>query len=283
VTGGLDEIAAELYSGPLAEFVPSRAQHAARAEDPDLARQIRALRKPSVGAWVVNVFARERAGQLAEALRLAADLREAQEHLDATALTELSRQRRALTRQLAEEAAHLAASRGERVSDATIESVHQTISAAFFDPRAAAAVASGRLVRTLEPGAGGGADPGEVVAGSPPTPSEAVPPPTDDLAERRRRRAAEAAVRAAEKARERADRVLADLAKRTEDARTRADALADRVAQLEAELARTRAALDAARSVVAEAESQHEDREQDARVAREQESAARAALERLQS
>ncbi|MCD2497067.1 transposase [Microbacterium nymphoidis] len=279
---GLDEIAAGLCSGPLAEFVSSRAARAARTEDPELARRIRALRKPSVGAWVVNVFARRRAAHLAEALSLAADLREAQEHLDAAALTELSRQRRALTRHLAQEAVKLAESQGERVTAATAESVHQTISAAFFDPQAAAAVASGRLIRTLEPSTGP-ADLSDAVAGGAPDLTAANPPPTDELAERRRRRAAEAAVRDAERARERADRVLADLIKHTQDAQARADALADRVAQLEADLERTRAALDAARSVVEEAERQQGDRAQEARRAHEQEAAARAALERPES
>ncbi|MFK4789125.1 transposase [Microbacterium sp. ZW T5_56] len=282
MTGELDEIAAELCSGPLAEFVSSRAQFAARSDDRELAKQITALRKPSVAAWVVNVFARQCADQLAEALRLAADLREAQEHLDAAALTELSRQRRALTRRLAEDAARLATSQGERVTDATLESVHQTLSAAFFDPQAAAAVASGRLVRALEPGAGGIADLDGVVAGSPPSPPVVAEPPADELAERRRVRAAEAAVRDAEKARERADRVLADLVRRAQEAQARSEGLAERVAQLEADLARVRGALDAARADADAAEGERAVRVEEARVAREREDTARAALARLQ-
>lgn len=105
-----EEIAAELYAGPLEAFVSSRKARAAEA-DASLAPRILALRKPSIAAWVVNVFAQERAVQLGEALTLARELREAQEDLDAVALAKLGRERRALTRKLAQAAGELASSR----------------------------------------------------------------------------------------------------------------------------------------------------------------------------
>ncbi|HKT55370.1 MAG TPA: transposase, partial [Microbacterium sp.] len=146
----LTEIAAELYSAAPEEFVAARNARAADAADREDAARIRALKKPSVAAWVVNVFAHERADRLGQALQLAAELREAQDQLDAATLAELGRRRRALTSQLAHEAGELASARGGRVSPSTLEAVRQTIAAAFFDPDAAVAVASGRLVRELE-------------------------------------------------------------------------------------------------------------------------------------
>src|SRR5690625_8018335 len=75
----LTEIAAELYVRPRAEFVPVRDTRAKETADPELGAQIRALRKPSIAAWVVNVFAAERAEQLGQALGLAEELRERSE------------------------------------------------------------------------------------------------------------------------------------------------------------------------------------------------------------
>ena len=127
----LDDIAAALYAGPPEEFTAARNARAKDLDDRALAAEVKALRKPAVAAWVVNVLAQARAAQLGQALALAAELREAQADLDAAALAKLGRERRALTRRLAETAADLAGSRGERVTAATRDAVEQTISAAF--------------------------------------------------------------------------------------------------------------------------------------------------------
>lgn len=235
-----EEIAAALYAGPPEEFVGARAERAKDAADPAIAKRIRALRKPSIAAWVVNVFAQERAEQLGQALQLAAELREAQEDLDARALAKLGRERRMLTRRLAEMAADLASARGEKVTPATRDAVEQTISAAFFDPDAAAAVASGRLIRTLEPTATA-ADVREAVVGDIPTLAPVSETPADELAARRARREAERRVTEAEKQLAGAER---DLAKRESALRAlheKADELAARRGALEKELAQVRA------------------------------------------
>jgi len=248
----LETIAAELYAGSPAEFVSSRNARAKETDDADLASRIRALRKPSVAAWVVNVFAHDRAQQLGEALRLADELREAQADVDAATLAQLTRQRRALTEQLAADAAALATARGERITTATREAVQQTITAAFFDPTAAAAVASGRLVHDLEPAAevtldtavGGGA-PGAV-----PAPSA----PADEVAARRELRKAQNALREAEQEHQRATRDLATADRGARDASNRAARLDARIADLEAELATARTAASAADTEAAAAE-----------------------------
>lgn len=240
-----EEIAAALYAGPPEEFVSSRKARADEAGDAGLASRVLALRKPSIAAWVVNVFASERAGQLGEALQLAGELREAQDDLDAPALAKLGRERRALTRRLAETAAELAGSRGERVTPATLEAVEQTISAAFYDPAAAGAVASGRLMRALDPSATT-SDIRDAVAGDIPALEPEPTRPPDELQARRARRDAERQVAAAEKEQASAERDLTVRDAALQKLRVKAKELSERAAELEVQLARIRT--DAARA-----------------------------------
>lgn len=234
----LETVAVELYAGAPDDFIATRNARAEEAGDPALSAAIRGLRKPSVAAWVVNLFARERTARLGQALQLAAELREAQDDLDAATLSQLGRQRRALTGQLAAEAVSLAVAQGGRVTDATREAVRQTISAAFFDPRAAAAVASGRLVRDLEPT--GSVDVEAVVGGGAPKSPSPQRRTTDEVSARRQRRDAERTLREAERAHERAERADRRADGEVQDAVERAGHLTERIAELEQELSRTR-------------------------------------------
>lgn len=255
----LEAVALELYTGPLADFISSRNARAKEATDAATAASIRALRKPSVAAWVVNVFATERSAQLDEALQLAAELREAQADLDARALAQLGRDRRALTRTLASAAAELAAAHGEKVTASTLEAVTQTIAAAFFDETAAAAVASGRLVRELEP-AGTFADIVDtLVAGGPPaTPAPAARPP-DEVKARRERKEAERALHDAEQAHSRAEREAAKADRSVRETRERIHELEARAEELRAELAVVDRDLETARTSAERAEAERAD------------------------
>lgn len=254
------DVAAALYAGRPEEFIVARNSRATAAQDAGLAEQIAALRKPSAAAWVVNVFATERAERLGEALRLAEELREAQAELDAAMLAELSRQRRALTTQLAAEASALVQARGARVSATTLEAVRQTISAAFFDADAAAAVASGRLVRDLEPATV--VDLAAVVGGGAPEAPASAPVPLDEVAARRARRTAERALHDAEQAHARAVRDAQKSAKDVRDAAERAQRAQTTIAELESQLERSRATLQEAEGEVASAQERRESAEQ---------------------
>nr|WP_274638265.1 transposase [Microbacterium bovistercoris] len=279
----LEQIAAALYAGPLDAFVAQRNARAKQAGERDAAEEIRALRKPSVAAWVVNVFARERRDELAQALRLADELREAQEELDATALASLGRQRRALTARLAQEAAALATARGARVTASTIEAVQQTIAAAFFNAEAAIAVASGRLIRELEPSADGPADIEDAVGGGLGAPSPATaPPPVDEVKVRRERRAAERAVHDAEQHVSRAQRELDKAERGLSTATRRREQLGERERELQAELVDVQARLQTARADVVDADEQHAAAELAAEKASRALETARGALARLE-
>ncbi|MBT2495328.1 transposase [Microbacterium sp. ISL-59] len=275
-----EEIAAALYAGPPEAFVSSRKARAESVDDRELATRIRALRKPSVAAWVVNVFAQERAGQLGEALQLAAELREAQDDLDAPALAKLGRERRALTRHLAEMAAELAGSRGEKITPATREAVEGSISAAFFAPAAAGAVASGRLVRAIEPSAST-EDIRDAVAGEIPE-LESVPQrPPDELQARRLRRDAERQLASVEKEHKAAERELTMRDAAMQELQTRATDLARSVAELEAQLAKTRAEAERVGEELPQAKERQADARQQAKAAAGAVTQAQKSLDRL--
>ncbi len=217
-----------------------------------------ALRKPSIAAWVVNVFAQERAGQLGEALALARELREAQDDLDAAALAKLGRERRLL-----DEGARSGRGRAGRVAGRARHTVdarggRAELSAAFFDPVAAAAVASGRLVRALAPSATA-TDIRDAVAGDLPELEPLSPPAVDELRDRRARRDVERAIATAEKEQASAERELADRDAALRELRARKDELTARVSELEAQLSRARADLTRAERDLPEAEQSRRD------------------------
>lgn len=255
----LTAIAVELYSGPLAEFTSARDARAKATDDTTIAGRIRALRKPSIAAWVVNVFARERSGQLGEALALAQELREAQADLDAKALAQLGRDRRVLTARLASAAADLAESRGERVTTTTREAVQQTISAAFFDPVAAAAVASGRLVRELEPSGTFAEGAESLVGGGAAEAPVIVVEPADEVAARRERKKAERALHDAQRLRDRRAHDQARAESRAERTSTRIAELTAREAELERELSQVRRDLELCRTEARSSTQEHAD------------------------
>lgn len=277
----LADIAVTLYTGSPAEFVAARNMRADEVEDADLAARIRALKKPSVAAWVVNVFAHERGSQLGEALQLAEELREAQADLDARALAQLGRDRRALTSRLAADAAELAEARGQRITASTREAVQQTISAAFFDPTAAAAVASARLVRELEP-AGTFADIVDSIVGggAPGTPSVAAKP-LDEVKARRERRDAERAFRGAEKTHHDAAREAAAADRALRDAVVKIEDLTRREQDLEADLAKVRREAERVRGDAEKAETEQQVRAQRVRESEQDLRTAQKALDRL--
>ena len=277
----LADIAVTLYTGSPTEFTTARNARAADTDDPALAARIRALKKPSVAAWVVNVFAHERSSQLGEALLLAEELREAQADLDARALAQLGRDRRALTHRLAADAAELAEARGQRITASTREAVQQTISAAFFDPTAAAAVASARLVRELEP-AGTFADIADsIVGGGVPDAPAVIAKPLDEVKARRERRDAERTVREAERTHDRVVREAATTDRALRDASVRVDELTHREQELEAELAKVRRDAKRARGEAEKAETEQEALAQRVRDAEDDLRAAREALDGL--
>ncbi|MGN6300516.1 MAG: hypothetical protein ACTHN8_05425 [Angustibacter sp.] len=145
----LDEAVDELYALTPGEFTARRDALAAQAKrdgDPDLAQQLKAMRRPTAGAHAVNRLARDAADDLAAYLELGARLRNAQAGLRGDQLRALGQERQRAAGELVEAAAGLVEG---GLSEAGRAEVEATLRAAVADPAATDAVASGRLTKAL--------------------------------------------------------------------------------------------------------------------------------------
>jgi hypothetical protein len=148
----LVEIADELYGLVPGEFVAARdaaAKGAREDGDRDLADRVKALRKPSVGAWLADKLVRDQPAELDELLDLGQAMREARDALDGERLRSMSRQRHPIVRALIERAAALAEQDGQRAPDPARRELETTLDASLADEHAADALRTGRLVRGL--------------------------------------------------------------------------------------------------------------------------------------
>ncbi|GAA4765226.1 hypothetical protein [Microbacterium gilvum] len=250
----IDEIAAELAVADPGAFVAIRAERASSLGDRELAARVRALRKPLAAAWAVNLLAQRFPAEVDRIGALATELVAAQASGDRTSVSELGRRRRALVEELTSHAAALAERRGQTLTPTTRAAVAQTLNAAVLDPRAGACVASGRLIRPLEPSDGlvlalSGTPPRAARDRAPDAPGDestdamrAQTPDADAAAERRR--GAQRAVAEAESAqqawRARRDEAIA----RAEDADERTSNLLHELAQARRQASKARGELD---------------------------------------
>jgi hypothetical protein len=150
-TADLLEIADRLYAEPQSDFTAVRdaaAKEASTGEDADkeLAARVKALKKPSVAAWTVNVLVRREAEQIDQVLTLGESLRAAAESMAGDQLRELTRQRRQLTHALADTARDLAREQDVRLTTAVVDQVEGMLTAAMLDPVAAQVVRSGLVL-----------------------------------------------------------------------------------------------------------------------------------------
>ena len=157
----------QLYAVPPARFTPLRSELAAEAKaagDPDLAKAIGGLRKPTVAAWAVNHFVRDHADELAGFRSFAELLREAQRTLDADQLRALGRERSTRVDALADRIAEASRAEGQPVGASVAQEVRETLTALIADEDAEASVLTGSLVRALSYSGFGSVDVGDVVA-----------------------------------------------------------------------------------------------------------------------
>jgi hypothetical protein len=258
----LDAAADRLYGLPPGEFTAERDRLAreVRGADRRLADQIHELRRPNLAAWAVNLFARRQRNELDALLELGAQLRAAQDSLDAGELRALSRQRRDVVSAVLGEIRRLARDEGQPLSDQVVAEVGQTLDAALADAGAADDVRRGRLTGPLvhvgfgaEPGSGGTARADRRDAGAPaPSRRPAGRPdraPAHDGAAAQERAAAEAAARLrdAEQARREAEEDLARRRDELEAARAAAEQARDEEERDRHEVESLESRLDAAR------------------------------------
>jgi hypothetical protein len=151
----------ELWTLPLEEFTRVRDELARKAKedgDQESAREIKALRKPSVAAWAVNQLAREQASEIKKLLRLGEALRDAQrkalEGGGAHPLRSKVAERRRLVDGLTEAAGKLLDAAGRPATRATLDRVSGTLTAATVDPDVAQTVGTGTVQRDEPPPSG---------------------------------------------------------------------------------------------------------------------------------
>lgn len=149
---GIEEVAAELYSLAPEEFTAARNARVKQAKadgETDLAGDIQGLRKPTVGAWLLNQLVRRNRALVDQLFDLGEQLRAAQGTLGAAELRALGEQRRQLTRAVAEQAAGIGREDGRKVSAQVVAAVEETLRSAMVDPQAGAALATGLLIDTF--------------------------------------------------------------------------------------------------------------------------------------
>ncbi|WP_344217495.1 hypothetical protein [Kribbella sancticallisti] len=147
-----EEAAGTLYASSAADFIATRNELAKqlKADGDQLgSTRLKALRKPTVAAWLANLVARELPDELDDLLALGDEFRQATADLDGDRLRELTPKRHKILDQLATSAAKLADREGQKVSADVAQKLRETLDAALVDPAAGEAVREGRLDSAL--------------------------------------------------------------------------------------------------------------------------------------
>ncbi|WP_265442990.1 hypothetical protein [Flexivirga meconopsidis] len=164
-TPRFDEIVDRLYAEPPANFVATRdaaAKQARESGDKDLASRLKALRRPTAAAALVNLLVRSAADPgIPQLLDLGARLRDAQSSLDGPAMKSLGAERNRLVAGLLDSVAELT---DEDLTGGVRDQLISTFTAAIADPEAETAVSSGRLVNAISYSGFGEVDVSDAVA-----------------------------------------------------------------------------------------------------------------------
>lgn len=270
------EVAEQLYGLPLGEFTGARDTRAKdlKAGDVSLASGVKALKKPVLAAWVVNLLVRREPDQVAQLVAVGEALREAAATLDAGQLRELTKQRRQLTAAVTTVARRHAAAEGQPVTESVATEVEATLTAAMLDASAAEAVRSGLLVKPVSTTGLGDLDATSYVAvaealghlaTAAPATLHAVPDPSEAVRKREARQAlarAEKELTLAKDAQARAElrhrgvqAQMLQLESELDEARRRVAELETREEALVADLDRAAGAVEASAAEVSAAEA----------------------------
>ncbi|GAA0941730.1 hypothetical protein GCM10009554_33610 [Kribbella koreensis] len=247
-----DEAADALYAAPSADFISRRNELAKqlKADGDQLgSTRLKALRKPTVAAWLANLLARESPDDIDDLLALGDEFRQATADLDGEKLRELTPRRHKLLDQLSKSAAELAEREGQKVSADVAQKLRETLDAGLVDPAAGEAVREARLSSALRHVGFGVVD----ESGEPST----VTPLTDERRQRaqeRRRAKSDVPAEPEEDAETAAARAKREKAEREQEEREAAEK-----AEAKKELDDAVAAAEAAEAVVADLDTQLSD------------------------
>jgi hypothetical protein len=231
---------ADLYGLPLEEFTKTRddlAKELRKAGKKEAADEVKALRKPSVSAWVIDQLARRHPQEMKALVKAGDDLRKAQRGAvsgrDPEQLREATRSHRVRLDDLTSFARHELDAGGQ-----TLQRVAQTLRAASIDKQASKALLAGTLATDVEQ-AGFGPLLSEVPlpAGRRPRPAKPKPRKAPDRSREQAAKLRRQLQEARKEARE--ERRRADAAAReAERAKKNAEKAEAQVGELEAQLER---------------------------------------------
>ena len=206
-----------------------------RAGDRDGAARVKALRKPVVAAWAVNLLAREDPDGVKELIELGGTLRSAHRRAvsggDVEPFRVATEERRQLVRTLTR-AAEAIVERDGGAPGAATDAIAGTLEAATVDEETGELLRSGRLTKPVRPPATFSGAGLRVLEGGPsrrPEPQEAPKPKPDRAKLRRDLSAAQTRERKAEAAVERERATIQDLDRKRSETK-------DRLRAAEAEL-----------------------------------------------
>lgn len=154
-------IADELYGLPPQEFTAARNARAAEARregDEALTASLKALRKPTTGAWLANQLVREQSREIEHLIELGAPLRSARD-LQGAEIRRVTKEKANSVARLLRQARSLATRAYQPLSPSTEQDLEATLDAAFSDRESAQALIEGRLTSGLHySGLGFGSD-----------------------------------------------------------------------------------------------------------------------------
>lgn len=142
----------ELYSGNLEDFVAARtalARVATESGDRAVATQIKKLRKPTRGGWLLNLLAAGDAELVGRIRQLGAEMATAHRDADAEALRRLTTERGRLLRTVGGRLAELGTAHGWQPTQAALAEATETLQAALADPELGERIAAGAMVATV--------------------------------------------------------------------------------------------------------------------------------------
>jgi hypothetical protein len=293
MTDQLLEIADELYGLPQDEFTPARdARARALKAEKELAAAVKKLKKPSVAAWVVNLFVRRETEQVEQVIAVGIALRDAQQGMDGAELRALTKQRRQLTSAVTQQARSLAGDEGVKVTQSVADQVEATLTAAMLDPGCAKAVRSGLLTAALSATGIDAVDVAAAVAlpdalgftatptsGEPTAPPELHVVPSDPNA--RKRGEAETALAAAQETVDEKESSLSEASQALEELQARSLQLQSEIDELRRKLSELESSAEETDEELEEAEEAHGEAEAAHTAAVKTRDAAQKALDKL--
>ena len=148
----LESATQELYGLTPTQFTAARNAKASEARNaglPDVAASLKALRKPSAGAWLANLLVRERSKDIENLIELGDRLRTPKSDLRGDEIRRVSKEKVDAAAKLIRHAKSRASQLGNAASASAVEELEMTLDAAFADPQAAASLRQGRLTSGL--------------------------------------------------------------------------------------------------------------------------------------